>query len=151
MDIVYRPAPVPAGASAVARRIVAIANLIPPGRWATYGDIAEAAGSTARGVASALSSVSPVENFDGSTEDVATAVAQWVVPWHRIRMNDGTLKSRDASMRRSKAQSEREHHEGGNSLYINEGGSLTAGEAARVGQRFNLAAEMRRVGLKRPE
>ena len=35
----------PPGASEVARRIIAIANLIPPGRWTTYGDLAEVAGS----------------------------------------------------------------------------------------------------------
>ena len=58
---VYSPQVLPARTSVVARRIVAMANLVLAGRWTTYGDLAEAADSSPRGVASGfrLSRLSP--------------------------------------------------------------------------------------------
>jgi alkylated DNA nucleotide flippase Atl1 len=132
----YQPHPVPATASDVARRIVAIANLVPPARWTTYGDLADAASSSGRGVASALSSVSPLAAVD---TDIRTAVKGWVVPWHRIRMDDGRLKSRAAD------RLTRERQALANEMYVAEGGRLVANDAAVRGQRFHLAAELRRL------
>jgi alkylated DNA nucleotide flippase Atl1 len=131
----YRPRPVPVAASDVARRIVAIANLVPAGRWTTYGDLAEAAGSSPRGVASALSSVTPL---DRASNDPAPDVEGWVVPWHRIRMDDGRLKSRTA------ASNIRQRQALANAMYVAEGGRLVANDAAPSSQRFLLAAELRR-------
>ena len=85
----YEPHAVPETASDVARRIVAIANLVPAARWTTYGDLAEAADSSPRGVASALSSVTPLAT---EQSDILADVHHWVVPWHRIRMDDGREK-----------------------------------------------------------
>ena len=145
--ITYRPGPIPANASPIARRLIAIANLVPAGRWVTYGDLAEAAGSSPRGVASALSSVSPWED---DPEDNADSVGRWVVPWHRIRMEDGRLKSREAQLR-ALGQTPREHHRLANAMYAAERGSLfiyQGEEAARGSQRFLLAAEMRHGRVK---
>jgi alkylated DNA nucleotide flippase Atl1 len=133
---VYRPAPIPRAASAVARGIIDIANLVPPARWTTYGDLAEAAGSSPRGVASALSSVTPLAK---TTDDVRLDMAHWVVPWHRIRMNDGRLRSREAGA------SIRERQAFANALFVSEGGRLVGNQAAAVGQRFMLPAELRRL------
>jgi alkylated DNA nucleotide flippase Atl1 len=128
---------VPADVSEVARRIIAIANLVPPGRWTTYGDLADAAArSSPRGVASALSSASPLATADS---DIVADVQRWVVPWHRIRMDDGRLKSRAAG-----AQT-RERQALANAMFVSEGGRLVANEAATSGQRFLLAAELRRM------
>jgi alkylated DNA nucleotide flippase Atl1 len=133
---VYQPAAIPRTASHVAKKIVAIANLVPPGRWTTYGELADAAGSSPRGVASALSSVTPLAK---STDVVHLDMARWVVPWHRIRMNDGKLKSREAGA------SIRERQAFANALFVSEGGRLVGDGAAAVGQRFMLPAELRRL------
>jgi alkylated DNA nucleotide flippase Atl1 len=132
---IYRPRPVPPTASDVARRIVATANLVPAGRWTTYGNLAEAAGSSPRGVASALSSVTPLATAD---TDLLADVMGWVVPWHRIRMDDGRLKSRAAGA------NSRERQALANAMYLAEGGRLVANDAAPSSQRFLLAAELRR-------
>jgi alkylated DNA nucleotide flippase Atl1 len=131
-----KPHLVPRTASDVARRIVAIANLVPPGRWTTYGDLAEAAGSSGRGVASALSSVTPLATAD---TDIRAEVEGWVVLWHRIRMDDGRLKSREAGALT------RERQALANGMYVAEGGRLVANDGATRGQRFPLAAELRRL------
>jgi O6-methylguanine-DNA--protein-cysteine methyltransferase len=72
----FTPAPAPAYASSVARRIIAAANLVPAGRWVSYGDLAEAIGSAPRGVASALSAVTPLR----MASDAADDTRHWVVP-----------------------------------------------------------------------
>ena len=132
----YHPSAVPATASDVARRIVAVANAVPAGRWTTYGDLAEAADSSPRGVASALSSVTPIATAD---TDIVAEVRRWVVPWHRIRMDDGRLKSREAGAKTTDRQAL------ANAMYVAEGGRLGANDAAATGQRFLLAAELRRL------
>ena len=81
-NLPWRPAPLPAGASQTARHHVAVANLIPPGWWATYGDIGEAAGGSGRGAASALSSLTMSLGGFAAT-DAEDTPDRWLVPWHR--------------------------------------------------------------------
>ena len=131
----YRPAPVPAHASSVARRIITAANLVPAGRWVSYGDLAEAIGSAPRGVASALSSVTPLRLATDAVDDTR----HWVVPWHRIRTSDGKVRSRAAGAHIN------ERTQIDNAMFVAEGGRLHANESASDGQRFNLAAEIRRL------
>jgi alkylated DNA nucleotide flippase Atl1 len=109
---------------------------VPAGKWTTYGDLAEAAESSPRGVASALSSVTPLST---SATDIVAEMSRWVVPWHRIRMDDGRLKSREAGARAKERQSL------ANAMFVAEGGRLVANDAAVRSQRYLLPAELRRL------
>jgi alkylated DNA nucleotide flippase Atl1 len=131
----YRPAPVPLSASPVARRIIAAANLVPAGRWVTYGDLAEAVGSSARGVAASLSSVTPLRQLHDDVDDIS----RWLVPWHRIRLEDGRSVSRAAGAHRT--DSERLN----NLMLTAEGGIVVSGRYASTRSRFDLRAEVRRL------
>jgi len=66
-------------------------------------------------------------------------MARWVVPWHRIRMDDGRLKSREAGA------SIKERQAFANAVFLAEGGRLVGSDAATAGQRFLLPAELRRL------
>jgi alkylated DNA nucleotide flippase Atl1 len=84
----WTPKPCRSDVSAIARKLVGLANAVPPAHWVTYGDLAEAAGmgeakNAARGAASALSFF-----------PLGTPMAEWVLPWHRIRLENEHLKSR---------------------------------------------------------
>ena len=123
-DAPWTPTAIPESISEKARRLVHLAQQVPPGHWVTYDDLAEAAGSSPRGVASALSFLPP-----------GTPIEQWPVPWHRIRLKNGHLKER------LKGEQIRPDH-ALNLLYLAEGGRLIGGAAA-PGRHFNLAAEAR--------
>jgi alkylated DNA nucleotide flippase Atl1 len=62
-----------------------LVHAIPPGRWASYGDIAERVGSTGRGVASALMAA-PEQDVSGGYDPKRD-----VAPWWRLRAADGAL------------------------------------------------------------
>ena len=91
--------------------------------------LAEAAGmgeakNAARGAASALSFLPP-----------GAPMAEWVLPWHRIRLENGHMKSRD----RGEIVDPRDP---ANELFIAEGGRLING-AAPQGRRYPLASKVR--------
>jgi hypothetical protein len=79
---------------------------------------------SARGVASALSFLPPNTPSD-----------KWPLPWHRIRLDNGHLKSRGVGELKDPAHPL-------NVMFVNEGGRLIAG-AAPQGRRFPLAAMIR--------
>jgi alkylated DNA nucleotide flippase Atl1 len=125
----WTPKPCPSDISEVARRLVLLANAVPPAHWVTYGDLAEAAGmgeakKAARGAASALSFFPP-----------GTPMTEWVLPWHRVRLEDGHLKSRESGVIVDPSDP-------ANLLFVAEGGRLIGG-AASQGRRYPLAAKVR--------
>lgn len=125
----WTPKPCPNDVSAIARKLVGLANAVPPAHWVTYGDLAEAAGmgeakNAARGAASALSFF-----------PLGTPMAEWVLPWHRIRLENGHLKSRERGVIV-------DPRDPANELFIAEGGRLIGG-AAPQGRRYPLAAKVR--------
>jgi alkylated DNA nucleotide flippase Atl1 len=130
----WKPGPAPEDLTETIRLLVKLANLVPAGHWVTYGDLGEAAGmgpasKSARGVASALS-FAPTE----------TPPSAWALPWHRVRMEDGHLKSRSIGVIKDPF-----HHI--NVLFTDEGGRLI-GAAASEGRRFPMAALIRTGKLK---
>ena len=78
--------------------------------------------NAARGAASALSFLPP-----------GVPMADWVLPWHRIRLENGHLKSRDRGEIVDPGDP-------ANELFIAEGGRLIGG-AAPQGRRYPLAAK----------
>ena len=109
------PAPKPRDASVAAQRLVDLANMVPRGKWASYGDLSDAyiarhrENMVARGVASALSLL-PVNAYieERLLEDQQPRVNQWHVPWHRIRLTDGRAVSRKFGAVRSAQPSGRQ-------------------------------------------
>ncbi len=119
--------------------MVLLSQMIPAGEWMTYGDLADAANigtssgkTTARGVARALSFLPP-----------ETSVHDWPVPWHRIRLENGHMKSRIGGEKVDPADPL-------NQLFVAEGGRLIAG-AASPSRRFPMAAKLRHGHLVPPE
>jgi len=135
------PAPKPRDASVAAQRLVDLANMVPRGKWASYGDLSDAyiarhrENMVARGVASALSLL-PVNAYieERLLEDQQPRVNQWHVPWHRIRLTDGRAVSRKFGAVPSDDYV--------NQMFVNEGGVLRHG-AATDGCRFNLIGAVR--------
>jgi alkylated DNA nucleotide flippase Atl1 len=112
--------------TALARLLVDLANLVPAGLWIGYGDLGVAAGmrtkdgrrglatEVARGATSALS-------FRPTREGIET----WRVPWHRVRLANGHLKSRH--------QGEiTDPHDLANLMFLAEGGKLSHGAASQL-------------------
>lgn len=127
----WTPAAIPDGLSPIALLLTKLSQLIPPGEWLTYGDLADAANEAgavsntkARGVASALSYLPP-----------ETSIHDCPVPWHRIRLENGHLKSRLGGEKV-------DPNHPLNVLFVAEGGRLQGG-AAPTGRRFPLAAKLR--------
>ena len=113
--------------------------MIPAGEWMTYGDLADAAKVVApgsktspRGVASALSFLPP-----------ETSVHDWPVPWHRIRLENGHLKSRIGGEKVDPGDPL-------NQLFLAEGGRLIVGAAPQA-RRFPMAAKLRHGHLDPPD
>lgn len=134
----WSPAPAPDRLTEIASLLVRLTQLIPAGEWVTYGDLADAANvvtvegkTTARGVASALSFLPP-----------ETPVHDWPVPWHRVRLEDGHLKSRLDGVKV-------DPQDPLNRLFVEEGGRLVGG-AAQQGRRFPMAAKLRHGHLSLP-
>ena len=97
--------------------------------WVTYGDPAEAAGmgearKATRGAASALSFFPP-----------GTPMKSGSSGWHRIRLEDGHLKSRVSGVLVDPSDP-------ANLLFVQDGGRLIGG-AAPQGRRYPLAAKVR--------
>ena len=69
------------------KRCLDLVHAIPPGRWATYGDIAAQVGSNGRGVASALLALRRNDR-DRSGQ---YRPDQSLAPWRRLRVADGSL------------------------------------------------------------
>lgn len=80
--------------------------------------------NAARGAASAL-----------SFQPTNTPMDSWVVPWHRIRLEDGHMKSRTSGVIVDPSDP-------ANELFVAEGGRLIRG-AASQGRRYPLAAKVR--------
>ena len=123
------PAPYPPDLTERALQLADLANLVPPGHWVTYGDLGEAAGlgeagKSARGVASALS-FAPLN----------LPPDEWSIPWHRIRMENGNIKTREVG-------EVKDPHNSFNALFTAEGGRLI-GASASEGRRYPLAALIR--------
>ena len=68
-------------------RCLALVHAIPPGRWATYGDIAAQVGSNGRGVASALLALRRPDRDAAGKYQPELSLA----PWWRLRVADGSL------------------------------------------------------------
>lgn len=139
------PAPKPGDASTAAQRLIDLANLVPAGKWVSYGDLADAyvvrhrENMVARGVASALSLL-PAYTFVKEREmaNPQPRVDQWHVPWHRVRLTNGLVVSRKYGAVAADDFS--------NQMFVNEGGTLRHGVASDI-CRFNIAAEVRGSSL----
>lgn len=136
------PAPKPVDASVAAKRLIELANLVPAGRWASYGDLADAyvvrygENMAARGVASALSLLPAYTHVvEREMADPQARVDDWHVPWHRIRLTDGVAVSRNYGRVGSSDFTNR--------MFVAEGGTLR-GAAATEGCRYNLVETVRR-------
>ncbi len=135
------PAPKPLDASVAAGRLIDLANRVPPGKWVSYGDLADAYMAAhrekmvARGVASALSLL-PIDTHiaERNTVNPQPRVDQWHVPWHRIRLADGHAVSRGYGIIRA--------DDFLNRMFVAEGGTIRHAAAAD-GCRFNLIASLR--------
>lgn len=140
MPTTYLPAPLPAGTTALAERLVRVALLVPPALWASYGDVAEAVGTGPRAAASCLSSLhvmpTPGADFD---------VSDWRIGWHRLRNADGVLLSRTAEPERAARLAK------GDALWLAEGGRMRPGSTTQADPalRYRLVrhvAELRAAG-----
>lgn len=134
----WSPSAEPPGLSDIAQLLTRLSQMIPAGEWMTYGDLADASNvvdsdskTSARGVASALSYLPP-----------ETSVHDWPVPWHRIRLENGHLKSRIGGEKVDPADPL-------NKLFAAEGGRLIGG-AALQGRRFPMAAKLRQGHMVEP-
>ena len=143
-----RPAPAPADASVVARRLIEIANKVPAGTWVSYGDLADAYTAVhernmiGRGVASALSSLRAYSAVaEQPVLERQQAVDRWQLPWHRIRVADGRV----VSLRLG----ERASDDFTNQMLIAEGGTVRHG-AATSACRCNLLTVYDPTPQRRP-
>jgi alkylated DNA nucleotide flippase Atl1 len=75
--------PLPNNLSRLAEQVADLVLEIPPGRWVSWGDLGDALGTTGKAVAEAGLTLSP-------TPGEALMPPQWRVPWHRVRMADGS-------------------------------------------------------------
>jgi alkylated DNA nucleotide flippase Atl1 len=97
------------------RRCLDLVHAIPPGRWATYGDIAAQVGSKGRGVASALLALRRNDR-DRSGQ---YRPGQSLAPWWRLRVADGSLHVPPSHW----GAEERAVEDHRNEIYAEEGGS----------------------------
>ena len=78
--------PLPENLSRVAEQVADLVLEIPPGRWVSWGDLGDALGTTGKAVAEVGLTLDP-------TPGETLMPPQWPVPWHRVRMADGSHQS----------------------------------------------------------
>ena len=88
------------------------ARSVPEARWTNYGALAFLIGKPAIAVARVLESAEVKVGRD-MTEQRDRPPSEWLVPWHRIRMADGSVKARGGDVTR-----EHRVHQ----LWVDEGG-----------------------------
>lgn len=80
--------PLPKNLSPLAEQVAEIVPSIPAGRWVSWGDLGDALGTTGKAVALAGLTLSP--------HPKSTLMPhEWRVPWHRVRMADGSHQPPD--------------------------------------------------------
>lgn len=119
----FSSVPIPHHWTPNAQRFAECFRLVPAPFWCSYGDIADAVGSNARGVArSLLAATYPRENAD------YPLLQNWAIDYIRLRRDDGTLRPPDEEEGTTNV---RKRYERENELYVLMGGKVIDGAAVQ--------------------